>query len=328
MYNSYLFMLLIGFFLGIVFIVLFRNISLKHNILTSKDIPHIGGISMGFAFFFASLAALFVNIVEKEVILGILLPSIVMLVFGIIDDKKELSVGQKFFTQGVAAALLILFGIKTEIVYIGKLANIIITFIWIIGITNAFNHLDIMDGLAAGIVIIVAGAFLATAVFSRDVTIAFLSSALVGIVFSFLILNLPPARIYMGNSGSHFLGFILSAIALAINYASLEKKTALLTPIFILGFPIFDTAFIMLMRKRKGKSVLMKSNDHIALRLLKLGYSKSKALLLILLLALFFTLNGIALSRVSHFIGFIIIGVVALAVLLLTVKMSKVVVYD
>lgn len=321
-------MLLIGFFLGIVFIVLFRNISLKYNILTSKGISSIGGISMGVAFFFASLAALFVGIIEKEVILGILIPSIVMLFFGIIDDKEELSVRQKFFTQAIAAALLILFGIKTEIVYIGKLANIIITFIWIIGITNAFNHLDIMDGLAAGTVIIVAGAFLAAAVFNKDVTIAFLSSALVGIVFSFLILNLPPARIYMGNSGSHFLGFILSAIALAINYASLEKKTALLSPIFILGFPIFDTAFIMLMRQRKGKSVLMKSNDHIALRLLKLGYSKSKALFLILLLALFFTLNGIMLSRFSNFMGCIIIGVVVLTVLLLTLRMSKVVVND
>ncbi|GAH05852.1 unnamed protein product, partial [marine sediment metagenome] len=118
------------------------------------------------------------------------------------------------------------------------------TFLWIIGITNAFNHLDILDGLAGGIAVISSAAFFLIALSNANLGVAIPALVLVAVTLSFLRYNLSAAKVYMGNSGSHFLGFTLAAIALGISYAPLERKIALLSPLLILGFPIFDTAFL------------------------------------------------------------------------------------
>ena len=128
----------------------------------------------------------------------------------------------------------------------------------------------------------------------------------------------------MGNSGSHFLGFTLAAVALAISYAPLERKIALLSPLLILGFPIFDTAFLILMRAKKGRLIFKKSNDHLALRFLRLGYSKNKTLLFMLILSLFFSLSGVCLSQVSNTLGIVIVALVIIVGLVLTKRMSRV----
>lgn len=281
---------------------------------------------MGLSFLIASLCILFILKNSHQLILGILIPSLVILFFGIVDDIKELSVWQKLLVQAVAVTLLILLGIRTKIIYIGYAANIIITSLWVIGITNAFNHLDIIDGLAGGTAVIISLAFFIVAVFSKNAAVIFLSLALMGILFSFLARNFPPAKVYMGNSGSHFLGFVLSAVALVLSYAPLERKIALLSPIFILGFPIFDTAFVILMRIGKGRPAVIKSNDHLALRFLKKGYSQNKTLWLMLALAAFFALCGVLLSRLSGFWGYLVICVAFLVSFVLTIRMSRVLV--
>jgi UDP-GlcNAc:undecaprenyl-phosphate GlcNAc-1-phosphate transferase len=109
-----------------------------------------------------------------------------------------------------------------------------------------------------------------------------------------------------------------------ISYAPMERKVALLSPILILGLPIFDTSFLILMRVRKEKSIFKKSNDHLVLRLLKKGSSKKKALLFMLLLALLFALSGILLTRVPNTLGLIIVAMVAAVSLAVTKNMSKV----
>ncbi len=230
----------------------------------------------------------------------------------------------KFSAQIIATTLLILFGIKTQIVFLGTIINLIVTFIWVLAITNAFNHLDIMDGLAAGTAIIICLAFFAISFLNGDFKTAILSLALAGAAISFLIYNLPPAKIYMGNSGSHFLGFTLAAIALAISYAPLERKIALLSPLLILGLPIFDTAFLIFMRTSKRRLPFKKSNDHIVLRFLKLGYSKNRTLLFMLLLCLFFSLCGVFLSQVSNLSGITIIALVILVSLIITYRLSRI----
>ncbi len=255
---------------------------------------------------------------------GIIAASFILLVFGVIDDWRELSILAKFSVQIIAASLLVLFGVRTQIVYIGNLANIIITFIWVLGISNAFNHLDVVDGLAAGCAIIISLAFFVISFLSGDIKNAILVLALSGAILSFLIYNLPPAKIYMGNSGSHFLGFVLAAIALTIRYALLERKVALLSPLLILGFPIFDTIFLVLMRLKQGKLVFKKSDDHIALRFLKMGYSKVKTLKAMLSLCLFFCLCGIVVSQVSNQRGIATIAFVVLVIFVLTKKMGKI----
>ncbi len=167
-------------------------------------------------------------------------------------------------------------------------------------------------------------AFFVIAFLNGDIEIVILSLVLTVASLSCFIYNFPPAKIYMGNSGSHFLGFTLAAIALGISYAPMERKIALLSPLLILGFPIFDTAFLILMRVRKSRSIFKKSNDHLAWRFLHSGYSKKKALLLIIFLSLFFSLSGVCLSQASNATGIAIIVSVAIVSLLLTKKMGQI----
>ncbi len=317
----------LGFVAGVVLMALLRRIALKYNLLTSKGIPLIGGVSIGLSFLVAYLVISFPSFSLCQQTAGIIISSFIMLVLGIIDDLRELSIPAKFFVQIIAATLLILSGNRTHIVYIGDAANIIITFIWIIGITNAFNLLDIMDGLAAGIAVVVVISFSVIAFLNGDNITLALTLALLGGLFAFLRYNLPPAKIYMGNSGSHFLGFFIAAVALVISYATLENKIALLSPLLILGFPIFDTAFLILMRLLKRRLPFKKSNDHLALRFLALGYSKSKVLLIMVCLGLFFSACGVAISRVSGILGSLIITLVILASLVLARKMSRIEAY-
>ena len=321
---NYLLIALMSFLLSILFISLLRKIVTKYNILKLKETPLIGGISMGISFIMVSLVIFFIRGDIPLEIIGIIFSSTLMLIFGIIDDWRELSVLAKFLTQIIAATLLIIFGIRTQIIYIGSFLNLIITYIWVLAITNAFNHLDILDGLAAGIAILVGLSFFAIGLLNHQSVIIILSLALTSATFGFFIFNFPPARIYMGNCGSHFLGFVLSAIALAISYAPLEKNIALYSPLLILGLPIFDTAFLILIRTIKNKLPFNKSNDHLALRLLNLGFSKEKTLWVMLVWGLFFSFSGVLVSQVNNFWGKSIIIIALVVCLAVTQKASRI----
>lgn len=321
---DYLLIALSAFLFSLFIILVLRKITLKYNLLVFQGIPHIGGIAIGLSFILTAISVLLaLRILPRESI-GIISASSLILTFGIIDDLHELSVTAKFLVQLGATLILIMSGVRTQIVYIGNILNIAVTLLWVMGITNAFNHLDIMDGLAGSAAAIITAAFLYLSLLSLDIKIIILALALIGGVFSFLIFNLPPAKIYMGNAGSHFLGFVLAAIALMISYAPMDRKIALLSPVLILGLPIFDTAFLILMRIRKNKSIFKKSNDHLVLRLIKKGYSKQKALSFMLLLALIFVLSGILITRTPSLLGLVIVAIIAIVILAVTRNMGKV----
>ncbi|MBZ9577971.1 undecaprenyl/decaprenyl-phosphate alpha-N-acetylglucosaminyl 1-phosphate transferase [Patescibacteria group bacterium] len=310
--------------LGLILIALFRSLALKTNFVSPQGITRLGGLGMWLAFSIVCILGGSIYGVLNKTGWGIILGSGLLVAFGIIDDyKKELSVPIKFLVQIVATVLLILFGIKTRIIYIGPYLNVLITFLWVLGITNAFNHLDIMDGLAGGVAAISSVTFFLIALFNANLSIAVASLALTAVTLSFLRYNLSSIKVYMGNSGSHFLGFALAAIAILISYAPLEKKIALVCPILVLGLPVYDTLFVMFIRARKGRSIFKKSDDHFALRLLAKGFSKSKALIFMYLFGLFFSLNGLIISRVSNQIGIIILFLVVAVCLTLGKKISQ-----
>lgn len=313
-----------GFIAGTVLLSFLKKLVERYGVLKPGGIPLIGGIAIALSFIISSLAGFFFSAGLPQEVAGIIIASFVLLLFGIIDDCKELSVRAKFSAQLIATAILIFFGVRTQIAYIGNPANIIITFIWMIGVTNAFNHLDVMDGLASGCAIIVSLAFFAVSVLNKDPRGEILTLALAAAASSFLRYNLPPARIYAGNSGSHFLGFVLAAIALTISYAPIDRKVALLAPVFILGFPVFDTAFLIMVRAMKRSVPFRKSNDHLALKFLAMGYSKEKALSVMLGLCLFFSLCGILLSQLSSPAGTAIIIFTGFVALVLTIRMIKI----
>jgi len=325
---NYLFVFLGSFLVGLIVINILKKFSLNYTWLTLKGTPLIGGLGMGLSFIIISLLSLLMNRGLSRELIAIISTASIMLVFGLIDDWRELSVVAKFLVQILAASLLIFFGIRTQIVYIGNLPNIIITLIWILAITNAFNHLDVMDGVTAGVSVIISIAFFIISFLNGDIGSQILSLALIGSTLGFLTYNLPPAQIYMGNSGSHFLGFAQAAIALAISYAPMERKVALFSPLLILGFPIFDTAFLILVRLSKKKMPFKKSNDHMVLRFLALGYSKNKTLMIMLYWSSFFALCGIMVSQFSNVLGIITISIAVLASLVLARRMFRVVVND
>lgn len=300
---------------------------MRYGILSAKKIPLIGGLSIGLAFFLVSLGMLiFYRNLSREA-LAVIAGSALMLTFGILDDWQELSVLNKFSTQFISAMALVSLGIRTQISFFSIPLNIAITFIWVIGIINAFNHLDVADGVAAGCGAIVSLAFFVISALNGDTNTAFLSIILFAVILSFLLYNLPPAKVYLGNSGSHFLGFVLAATAIMVSYATSQRKIALLSPLLILGFPVFDTLFLIWVRLIKRKLPFKKSNDHLALRFLALGFSKAKALLAMLLCSLSFALSGVITSQASNFWGVIIILLVIPSTILLSKRMGRILVH-
>jgi len=323
---NHIFIILGAFLLSIVTIRILTNLSLRKKLFVQQGISLVGGLSIVVSFFGVLLCSLlFLNIFSPR-FLGVLLASAIIFIFALIDDWRELSVKAKFITQAAACSVLILFGIRTQIVNIGLPINIIITFIWVIGITNAFNLLDVLDGVTGVTGLIVGVAFFAISFLNKDFNTALFLLPLIGSLAGFLIYNLPPARVYMGNSGSHFLGFLFSAIAILISYAPLERKVALFSPLLVLGLPIFDTLFTILMRISKKKFPFQKTNDHLPLRLLAKGYSKQKALFCMSSLCLFFSVCGLLVSRLSNSMGLVIIAFVIFTSLLFTKMMSMVIV--
>ena len=279
---------------------LLARFSLKHKILKAGNIPLVGGLGIGLAFIFSSSLAVFAFGFSPIKVLTVTVACALVLFFGIVDDLKELSVAQKFLVQSFCAILLILSGIRTDIVYVGFWGNAVITFFWILGVTNAFNLLDIMDGLAAGTALIVGSAFLLIGFLSADLNVQFFSLILCASSAGFLIFNLPPAKVYLGNSGSHFLGMFISCIALITHYASGANFFALISPVIILGLPIMDTILLIIFRAIKRRPPFKKSNDHIALKIGSLGFPKAQTILTMYLLSSVFAGCGVILTRVSN----------------------------
>jgi len=291
---------------GIVFTSLLAKISLKHKIFRVKDIPLVGGLGVGLAFVFSLSLAIYSFDLFVSKILAVSVACLFMLFLGMVDDLKELSVVQKFLGQSVCAVLLISFGIRTDIMYLGFWPNAAITFFWILGITNAFNLLDILDGLAAGTSLIVSSAFLVIGLLSADLNVQVLSLILCATNLGFLIFNLPPARVYLGNAGSHFLGLLIASVALMTHYASRGNVFALLSPVMILGLPIIDTILLIIFRLVKRRPPFSKSKDHIALKIGALGFSPVATILIMYLLCSIFAGCGVILTRVNNLLAVII----------------------
>jgi UDP-GlcNAc:undecaprenyl-phosphate GlcNAc-1-phosphate transferase len=312
---------------GIIFTLGLARSFRKYNLLKAKKIPLVGGIGAGLAFVVACSLGILIFDLSAAKVLAVVSVSSLMLFFGLVDDLRELSVGQKFLVQSFCALLLIFLGIKTDIMYFGFWGNFWITFFWIVGITNAFNLLDIVDGLAAGTVLIVSSAFLLIGFLSSDLNVQIFSLILCALSLGFLIFNLPPAKVYLGNSGSHFFGLLIAAVALITHYASPKNVLALLSPVMILGLPIMDTIVLIVFRIIKKKAPFMKSSDHLVLKIGALGISARATLLVMYLLCFIFAACGVILAMVSTLPAGLIIIFVFLFSVGISIRLVKIEVY-
>ncbi len=315
----YLLTFLISVAIGLISVPIFRKVAVKFGVVTeprpedNRRAPYLGGLAIYLSFIVAIMCVTFYTFNLTRELWGILIASTLIMFLGLVDDTlKELSPLLKFGVQIVAVIILVLFNVRTTIAGIPPWLNFFITAVWIIGVTNAFNLLDILDGLAGGLATIAAFTFLAVAILTNDVFIGLMASALAGSSIAFLRYNLAPAKIFMGDAGSPFLGFILAAIAMPLSYAPEGHEIALLVPIFILGVPIYDTFFVSLIRIKKGKPIFRRSADHFALRLIKAGYNQKRCVLIMYLFAIFFSGLALILLYVRNWVGvFIVIAVMA-----------------
>ncbi|MBU4313143.1 MAG: undecaprenyl/decaprenyl-phosphate alpha-N-acetylglucosaminyl 1-phosphate transferase [Candidatus Omnitrophica bacterium] len=308
----YLYIFLCSFMFSLFFISLF--IKLKGS---AKKISCVGGAGIYAAFLIVMLAALFLKEIEASKVLGLIISSGIILVLGLIDDASELRPSLKILGELLGIGVLAAFGIITKIVFLPLWANVLITILWVLFITNAFNLLDIMDGLASGLIIIISLTFLIIAVIDRDFFSALILIALIGAHLGFLKYNYPPAQVYMGDSGSLFSGFLLAALAINIRYAPMDRPMALFTPLLVLSLPIYDTLFLIIMRLKKKKPIFNKSEDHIALRLVNAGCSVRKSVLIMYCFSLFLAVSSLVVAFSSNITAAIMLTVIILVFILM-----------
>jgi len=254
-----------------------RTAALKYGIVDAPDgrlkhqrepVPYFGGLAIYLAF----LMSLAFTFEFRHDVLGIILGGTIVVMLGLIDDFGVLTPWTKLAGQLLAVFVLIKSGIRIEIAAFPEWLDVVLTVFWMVGLINAFNLLDIMDGLSAGVGAVSAGCLLIVAVLQNDQMMVFMLAALIGSLVGFLRYNWQPARIYMGDTGAMFIGLLLGAMTMIEKYPS-DHPFSLLTPVFILGIPIFDTLFVMYVRYQRGLPIFWGSPDHIAIRLRHWGMS-------------------------------------------------------
>lgn len=255
----------------------------------STPIPRLGGAAVYLAF----LAAVIRNQQFSPQIYGILLGGTIIFVVGFFDDWKGLSAVHRLFWQVAAALVVTFFGLRLSLpvnLPFNQPVSSVLSVLWLIGIVNAFNFMDGIDGLASTMGGVCALLFLGIGWKSSQYPLSFISAALAGACLGFLRMNWRPARVFLGDSGSTFIGFILGCLALYGSWATGNSAVSLSTPLLILGIPIFDIIYTTVSRVRNGSVTNLKEwleyagKDHFHHRLMKLGLSVEQTVCFIVVL--------------------------------------------
>lgn len=263
-----------------------------------QPIPRLGGLAIFYGFIISVLSF---GQMDKG-IRGILLGSLIIVVLGVIDDVKQLPAKVKLVVQIVAALVVVFHDVRidfitnpnifsdVELLKLERWAAIPVTILWIVGVTNAVNLIDGLDGLAAGVSSIASISILFIALlFGDDMTtglITILTAAIAGSCLGFLPYNFNPAKIFMGDTGATFLGFVLASVS-ALGLFKAYTVISFVVPLLILGLPIFDTGFAIFRRLIKGKPIMEADRGHLHHRLIDAGFSQKQTVMLL------YTLSGI-----------------------------------
>ncbi len=283
----------------------------------------------GVAIFVGTAAAYFLLVPMTAQSLVVMGGSAFLFVVGLVDDLVSVRPYQKLIGQLIGAGILVLSGLKLPLTGF-EIVDIWLTVFWVIGITNAINLLDNMDGLAAGISAIAAFSLALNFAANGLTNELLLTSALIGALVGFLVFNFNPASIFMGDCGSMFIGFLLSGSVLLNQVGGRSRGIVaiLAVPVLILFVPIFDTTFVTVLRKLWGRKASQGGRDHTSHRLVALGLSERSAVLMLYVFAL--VAGGLALlvGQIGVFKSFALIGFFTLVLVILGVYLSKVKVYE
>jgi UDP-GlcNAc:undecaprenyl-phosphate GlcNAc-1-phosphate transferase len=288
----------------------------------NKATPTLGGIAMFIAFTGTILLYGFINHSIKGWPWQILVASFIMFCMGLYDDFKRITPPQKFIVQLLSAGIVIYFG---EVIrfFPWPIANIVLTFIWLVGITNAINLLDNMDGLAGGVSMIAAGVL--SYFFWREGSqvLLFLSLSLTGAIFGFLIFNFPPAKIFMGDSGSMLLGFMLASLAVARNRQASNVFAVMGVPVLLFLLPILDTTLVTLTRLMRGQSPTQGGTDHTSHRLIAFGLTERQAVLFMYCVALLSGISSALLEALNYDLSLVMIPILLISMAVFTAYLGR-----
>lgn len=275
-----------------------------------RPVPRLGG------------AAIFLAVIVAAIVLGrryrftqfgtILVGATGVSFMGLIDDRWGLRPALKLVGQILAALLLYASGI-----YVGTFHHPVLdlatTVFWVVYVTNAINLLDNMDGLAGGVAAIAAAHFALMCSFSGQYLVGALSIAVLGACLGFLFYNLNPASIFMGDSGSLFLGFMLAATGIKLDFPENVTFVTWMVPVLVMGVPIFDTALVIISRLRRGVNPLTNpGRDHVSHRLVAAGMNRREAVMTLYIVSFVVGLVAIFVTRASVVEGYVGGGFAAL----------------
>lgn len=261
----------------------------------TKPVSILGGTVILFSFL---LGIWIGHPIEHEVI-PLIIGTLIMYIVGLIDDLYDLKPIYKLAGQIIAALVVVYYGVTIDFIQLPfgtihfGILSIPITVFWIIAITNAINLIDGLDGLAAGVSTIAFMTIGFIAILQVDIFIMMICSVMIGSLIGFLFYNFHPAKIFLGDSGSLQLGFIISLVSL-LGFKNITL-ISLFFPVVILAVPFIDTLFAMIRRAKKGQRIMQPDKSHLHHRLLKLGYSHRQTVILIYSIAIMFSISSVIL---------------------------------
>lgn len=277
---------------------------------------------------------------QRPLLFAIVGATFCMHVMGLIDDRRALGPYSKLLTQLIVTTSLVLLAehlaqatpsLRLRVLTAldgptgSTIPSVVLTVMWIVAITNAFNFLDNMDGLSSGVAVICAIAFMVTAISIRQTFVAGALAVFVGAVLGFLVWNFPPAKIFMGDSGSLVLGFVLGVLTVTTRYLPANENLdagwyAVFMPVVVLALPLYDLIVVSIIRLSRGKSPFVGDTNHFSHRLVARGMSRRTAVLCIYLVTFATSIAAVLLPQVRTSFGamlifcqtVLVLGVVAL----------------
>jgi UDP-GlcNAc:undecaprenyl-phosphate GlcNAc-1-phosphate transferase len=292
-----------------------------------RPIPRLGGLAIYIAF----VAVILALVPYSPKMIGMLAGATVIVILGVVDDIRPLPSKLKLLVQVVAAVILVASGVRVEWVtnpfdnvdgmaYLSYFSYPI-TIFWVVGVTNTLNLIDGLDGLAAGIASIASLSLLAVSVMNGHPVVVIYTAALAGAAIGFLPYNFNPAKIFMGDTGSTFLGFVLAAISIegAIKGAA---TLAIAIPILALGLPIFDTTFAIIRRAVNGKPIMEADRGHLHHRLLALGLSQRQVVFTLYAVSAFLGLGAVVITQDNPVKSIAVVGFVVATMVLVMSQMG------
>ncbi len=279
--------------------------------LHSSPTPLLGGVAI-YAAVILALILLGDRFYVHQVV-GIFIGATFISFLGLWDDRVALPPRLKLLGQVLPVIALLLTGVQVKLFSIPFL-NALLTLLWVLFITNAINFLDNMDGLSAGVAAVASAFYVLLAALSGQYLVGALAAAMLGACVGFLAYNFNPASIFMGDTGSLFLGFVLAAIGIKLRFPTNVPSVTWMIPVLVMGVPIFDTSLVIVSRSRRGLNPFnTPGKDHLSHRLVSLGATRREAVLTIYLLGGMFGMIAIFVSQATLLEGIAIAVTLALA---------------